>query len=53
MAAGAVEYRLEQRGEATALIFHGGHMRAGLALGEEVFQTAGCTMLVPSRPGYG
>jgi pimeloyl-ACP methyl ester carboxylesterase len=50
---GAVEYRLERRGEAVVLVFHGGHMRAGLALGEEVFAAAGCTLLVPSRPGYG
>jgi hypothetical protein len=35
------------------VIFHGGHMRAGLALGEEVFAEAGCTLPVPSRPGYG
>jgi hypothetical protein len=35
------------------VIFHGGHVRAGLALGEEVFAEAGYTLLVPSRPGYG
>ncbi|MFJ8112534.1 alpha/beta fold hydrolase [Streptomyces sp. NPDC096132] len=28
-------------------------MRAGLALGEDVFSGAGCSLLVPSRPGYG
>jgi pimeloyl-ACP methyl ester carboxylesterase len=28
-------------------------MRAGVALGEEVFADAGYTVLVPSRPGYG
>jgi pimeloyl-ACP methyl ester carboxylesterase len=50
---GLVEYRLEPRGEATVLVFHGGHMRAGLALGEEVFAEAGYTILAPSRPGYG
>ena len=26
---------------------------AGLAVGEEVFAAAGCTLLAPSRPGYG
>jgi pimeloyl-ACP methyl ester carboxylesterase len=51
--AGPVEYRLEQRDDATVVVFHGGHQRAGLALGEEVFAEAGCTVLAPSRPGYG
>ena len=51
--AGQVEYRLDRRGDAVVVVFHGGHMRAGLALGEEVFAAAGCTILVPSRPGYG
>lgn len=51
--AGQVEYRLDRRGDAVVVGFHGGHMRAGLALGEEVFAAAGCTALVPSRPGYG
>lgn len=50
---GAVEYRIDRRAGAAVLVFHGGHMRAGLALGEEVFAAAGCTVLVPSRPGYG
>ncbi|MFI9561569.1 hypothetical protein [Nonomuraea endophytica] len=53
LTAGPVEYRLERRGEAAVVILHGGHMRAGLALGEEVFGAAGYTVLVPSRPGYG
>ncbi|MFI0960728.1 alpha/beta fold hydrolase [Streptomyces sp. NPDC021080] len=35
------------------MLFYGGHMRAGLTLGEEVFTEAGCSVLVPSRPGYG
>jgi pimeloyl-ACP methyl ester carboxylesterase len=35
------------------VVFHGGHVRAGLALGEDVFADAGYTVLVPSRPGYG
>jgi pimeloyl-ACP methyl ester carboxylesterase len=50
---GVVEYRLDRRGEAVVLVFHGGHVRAGLALGEDVFTAAGCSVLVPSRPGYG
>ncbi|MER7281164.1 alpha/beta hydrolase [Dactylosporangium sp. NPDC000244] len=52
-AAGPVEYRLERRGEDVLLVMHGGHMRAGLALGEEAFAAAGLTILTPSRPGYG
>src|SRR5947207_15950443 len=51
--AGQVVYRLDRRGEAVVMVFHGGHVRAGLALGEEVFADAGCTLLAPSRPGYG
>jgi pimeloyl-ACP methyl ester carboxylesterase len=50
---GQMEYRLERRGEAAVVVFHGGHVRAGLALGEEAFAAAGYTVLVPSRPGYG
>lgn len=51
--AGPVEYRLRRKGPPTILVFHGGHMRAGLALGEEVFTDLGYSLLVPSRPGYG
>ncbi|WP_433476377.1 alpha/beta fold hydrolase [Spirillospora sp. CA-142024] len=51
--AGPVEYRLEERGPRVALMLHGGHMRAALPLGEEVFADAGCTVLAVSRPGYG
>lgn len=51
--AGQLEYRLDRRGDAVVVVFHGGHMRAGLALGEEVFAAADYTVLVPSRPGYG
>jgi pimeloyl-ACP methyl ester carboxylesterase len=51
--AGPVEYRLERRGPACVLLCHGGHVRAGLALGEELFGELGYTVLVPSRPGYG
>ncbi|GAA2142015.1 alpha/beta fold hydrolase [Actinomadura napierensis] len=50
---GPVEYRLERRGPSTVLVLHGGHMRAGLRLGEEVFADAGYSVLAPSRPGYG
>ncbi|MFI9457013.1 alpha/beta fold hydrolase [Amycolatopsis sp. NPDC052450] len=50
---GVVEYRFDQRGGATVVIFHGGHMNAGLALGEDVFAEAGYSVLVLSRPGYG
>jgi pimeloyl-ACP methyl ester carboxylesterase len=53
LAAGPVEYRLERRNPPTVLVLPGGHMRAGLALGEEVFADAGYTIVVPSRPGYG
>ncbi|XUL92087.1 alpha/beta fold hydrolase [Streptomyces galilaeus] len=52
-AAGRVEYRFDRRGPVTVVVFYGGHMRAGLSLGEEVFAEAGCSVLVPSRPGYG
>jgi pimeloyl-ACP methyl ester carboxylesterase len=51
--AGRVEYRLDRRGPACVLLLHGGHMYAGLALGEELFAELGYTVLVPSRPGYG
>lgn len=51
--AGRVEYRLDRRGPACVLLCHGGHVRAGLAVGEELFAELGLTVLVPSRPGYG
>ncbi|MGI5243335.1 alpha/beta fold hydrolase [Dactylosporangium sp. CA-139066] len=50
---GPIEYRLERRGDDVLLIMHGGHMRAGLALGEDSFAAGGFTVLAPSRPGYG
>lgn len=50
---GPLEFRLDRRRPETVVIFHGGHMRAGLALGEEPFTQAGYSLLVPSRPGYG
>ena len=48
-----VEYRMHGDGPGTVLVFHGGHMRAQLALGEDVFTDAGLRVLIPSRPGYG
>jgi len=53
LAAGVVEYRLDGEGQQVVVVFHGGHMRAGLPLGEEVFTTSGYRVLIPSRPGYG
>ena len=53
LAAGRVEHRFDRRGPVAVVVFYGGHMRAGLSLGEEVFAEAGCSVLVPSRPGYG
>nr|WP_277348051.1 alpha/beta fold hydrolase [Streptomyces sp. HNM0574] len=35
------------------MILHGGHMRAGIAVGERELAAAGHTVLAPSRPGYG
>lgn len=53
LSAGPVEYRLERRDGDAVIVFHGGHMRAGIALGEDVFDAPDRTVLVPSRPGYG
>ncbi|MFF5264899.1 alpha/beta fold hydrolase [Actinomadura viridis] len=53
LAAGSVEYRLERHGPGTVVMLHGGHMRADLPLGEEVFARAGFSILALSRPGYG
>ncbi|WP_203887563.1 alpha/beta hydrolase [Planotetraspora kaengkrachanensis] len=53
LTAGPVEYRLERRDGPAVVVFHGGHMRAGLAIGEDVFADLGYSVLVPSRPGYG
>lgn len=50
---GPIEYRREAGGPGTIAIFHGGHMRAALPLGERVFRERGFSVLVPSRPGYG
>ena len=48
-----VEYRLVSGGTDTVVVFHGGHMRAGLSFGEKALIAAGYTVLTPSRPGYG
>lgn len=49
----AVEHRLVRGRRGTVVVFHGGHMRAGLSLGEAPLTAAGWTVLTPSRPGYG
>lgn len=50
---GGIEYRIEGSGSKTALILHGGHMNAGIHLGEDYFVDNGYTVIVVSRPGYG
>ena len=35
------------------VLFHGGHLRAGLPLSEAALVDAGYTVLTPSRPGHG
>ncbi len=52
-ASGSVEYRLVRGERGCVVVFHGGHMRAGLSLGEQAFIENGYTVLIPSRPGYG
>lgn len=49
----SVEYRLVAGHRGCVVVFHGGHMRAGLNLGEAALIAAGYTVLIPSRPGYG
>jgi pimeloyl-ACP methyl ester carboxylesterase len=53
LASGPLEYRVERQEERTVVVFHGGHMHAGVALGEGPFLDSGYSVLVPSRPGYG
>ena len=48
-----VEYLLHPSGSRLAVLFHGGHMRAEIEIGQEAFVEAGCSVLQPSRPGYG
>lgn len=50
---GRIEYRYHRRGRRTALICHGGHLRASVPVGEDVLEQAGFSVLAPSRPGYG
>ncbi|MCG2799308.1 MAG: alpha/beta hydrolase [Cellulomonas sp.] len=53
LAAGPVEYRMVPGGQELVVLLHGGHMRAGLSLGEEQVAAAGYSVLLVSRPGYG
>lgn len=48
-----VEYRLTPGTRGAVVVLHGGHMRAGLPLGDAALRAAGYTVLTPSRPGYG
>ena len=48
-----IEYLLRTSGPRLAVLFHGGHLRADLAIGQESFSDAGWSLLHPSRPGYG
>ncbi|NLS09953.1 alpha/beta hydrolase [Nesterenkonia sp. MY13] len=50
---GRVEYRFEEVGDRTVLLFHGGHMHAGMAMGEAAFTEVGYSVLAITRPGYG
>ncbi|WP_440900275.1 alpha/beta fold hydrolase [Actinosynnema sp.] len=50
---GVVEHRFDRRGDEVVVVLHGGHLRAGLALGEDALADGRCSVLVPSRPGYG
>lgn len=50
---GAIEFRRAGEGTKVALVLHGGHMHAGIELGEEYFLEHGYTVIVVSRPGYG
>lgn len=51
--AGRLEHRVVQGSGGVLVVFHGGHARAGLAVGEQALIDAGWTVLVVSRPGYG
>lgn len=50
---GDVEYRLEGEGPQVALLLLGGHVDAGVHLGEDYFIDKGYRVLIVSRPGYG
>lgn len=49
----AVEHRSVPGPRGTVVVFHGGHMRAGLSLGDAALVAAGYAVVTPSRPGYG
>jgi pimeloyl-ACP methyl ester carboxylesterase len=53
LSSGVIEYRLVEGSKGLIVVFHGGHMRAGLPLGEDELLRAGYTVLTLSRPGYG
>ncbi|WP_426977562.1 hypothetical protein ACQCSU_00305 [Pseudarthrobacter sp. O4] len=44
---------LFRSGDEHLIIFHGGHKRADLQMGQELFVDAGWPVLQPPRPGYG
>jgi pimeloyl-ACP methyl ester carboxylesterase len=50
---GDVEYRRAGQGSKVALVFHGGHMHAGIHLGYDYFVDHDYTVIAVSRPGYG
>lgn len=50
---GDIEYRLAGRGTKIAVLLHGGHMNAGIHLGEDYFVENGYKVIIVSRPGYG
>ncbi|MDF2848958.1 MAG: alpha/beta hydrolase [Oerskovia sp.] len=50
---GSVEHRRVPGPSSTVVVFHGGHLRAGLPLGEDALVAAGHDVLAVSRPGYG
>jgi hypothetical protein len=51
--AGTVEYRMHGDGPGTVLVFHGGHVRAELAMGEDVFTNADSGCSFPRVPATG
>lgn len=48
-----IDYRVVPGSGRAVVVMHGGHMHAGIELGEQVFRDMGYTVIVPSRPGYG
>lgn len=53
VAAVPVEYQVTPGSNGVVVVFHGGHMRADLSVGEHALAAAGYMVLTPSRPGYG